>query len=413
MRELLAVSDARELVLNQARRLPGVHTNQLVSGLVLDEDVASDIDLPPFDKALVDGYAVHESDCTNEPSRILRVLESVYAGDVPTQELQPGCCALVMTGAALPKGTSTVALIERSRACATNQVEIAGPIHAGQNWLSQGAELQKGECIFERGTRLTPAHIGVLASIGKIGGWHVPSPNAAVISTGDELVEPDHAPGPGQIRNSNRPTLLELLPSFGAWPSFEAHVQDDADRLCGLFQERLKGPDAKEQQILVITGGVSAGQRDLVPDALVKAGVTPIFHKVALRPGKPIWFGVGPHTGYGPPCLVFGLPGNPVSVLVCSLLFIKPAIEVMSGRAPTPLVPRTATLTQTFQHSGERMSFLPAKRVATDPLSIELARWNGSSDLRTIANSDGFAIFDAGDRAYQPGDRVGFLPIDQ
>ncbi len=202
--------------------------------------------------------------------------------------------------------------------------------------------------------------------------------------------------------------LTELLAALGAATLFERHVPDNTERLVETFKSRLHGPDAVETNLLVVTGGVSAGQRDLVPAALKDAGVTPIFHKVALRPGKPLWFGVGPENNFGAPCLVFGLPGNPVSGLVCALLFIKPAIEVMSGRKPSPLIPTTAMLAEPYKHSGDRMSFLPALRVSD---AIEVSRWSGSSDLRTVANADGFAVFDPGAQLYPRGHKVGFIPL--
>jgi molybdopterin molybdotransferase len=171
-----------------------------------------------------------------------------------------------------------------------------------------------------------------------------------------------------------------------------------------------------ESDVLVITGGVSAGQRDLVPAALEHLGVRRIFHKVRLKPGKPLWFGVGPPRPRTeqPAPLVFGLPGNPVSGLVGFLLFIKPALAVLGGRPAAPGLSE-ARLVRGFRHRGDRPTYHPARQVPGGdphaPAPLETLEWAGSADLRTVAAADGFAVFSAGDRDYNPGENVGFLPM--
>ncbi len=168
--------------------------------------------------------------------------------------------------------------------------------------------------------------------------------------------------------------------------------------------------------LMLVTGGVSAGQRDLVPDALAKLGVRRVFHKVRLKPGKPLWFGVGPPRGERPGALVFGLPGNPVSGLVGFLLFVRPALTRLAGRSDPSPCQREARLAAGFAQRGDRATYHPSRLVSgpSGPHgipSIETMSWSGSADLRTAAAADGFAVFAAGDRDYAPGEIVGFLPM--
>src|SRR5262249_6328759 len=191
--------------------------------------------------------------------------------------------------------------------------------------LAGGREMRAGERVLTRGTILKPAHLGVLASVGRTSVL-VRRPRATIVPTGDELVEPDRSPGPGQIRNSNAIMLWAMTIEETATADVLPIAPDEPARLREILQRGL------ESDVLVITGGVSAGQRDLVPTALEQLGVQRIFHKVRLKPGKPLWFGTGPPRGATarPGPLVFGLPGNPVSGLVGFLLFIKPALAALA-----------------------------------------------------------------------------------
>jgi molybdopterin molybdotransferase len=238
----------------------------------------------------------------------------------------------------------------------------------------------------------------------------VPRPRVAIVPTGDELVEPGQVPGPGQIRNSNATLLqagaLEAGADAQTWPI----APDDEKPLRSALEEGL-GCD-----VLMVTGGVSAGQRDLVPEVLASLGVQCIFHKVRLKPGKPLWFGVGPSRSGRSGSLVFGLPGNPVSVLVGFLLFVKPALRGLAGKPEEAGQRQAARLLHGFRHRGDRPTYHPVKvsRGVTgspDPLFLEPLAWSGSADLCTVAQADGFAAFEAGDRDYGPGEIVGFLPM--
>jgi molybdopterin molybdotransferase len=275
----------------------------------------------------------------------------------------------------------------------------------GRNRMPRGREMRAGEVVLERGEVLNAARLGLLASVGRSRVAVVPRPRVSVVSTGDELVDPDQFPGPGQIRNSNATVLRALSAGFGADAGTLPIAPDEP---VALRESLARGLAA---DVLLITGGVSAGNRDLVPEALAALGVARVFHKIRLKPGKPLWFGVGPgRDAGGPPPLVFGLPGNPVSGVVGFVLFVRPALDALAAR-PGP-ADRTvaARLATRFDHSGDRPTYHPARRVADG--SVEpLDGWAGSADLRTVARADGFAVFPAGDRSYQPGEIVRFLPL--
>lgn len=399
------LSEALRLVMERAAPLPPADRELIGAlGLVLAEDVEADRDAPPFDKSLVDGYAVRAGDLQGE-ERWLRVSEEITAGRLPTRALGPREAAAIMTGAPLPEGADAVVMVERCRRGDDRVFIEPQPIASGMNRLTRGREWKAGEVVLRRGERLGPAHLGLLASVGRSGVLAVPAPRVAIVPTGDELVEPGQVPGPGQIRNSNAVTLHALAVEAGAKAEVSPIAPDDPDRLRAILARGL------EANVLLITGGVSAGTRDLVPAALERLGALKVFHKVRLKPGKPLWFGVGPARGEGTGALVFGLPGNPVSVVVGFLLFVRPALDVLAGRPPRRSEVVSRPLGQPFTQRGDRITYHPACWTDPDRRAVVPLDGAGSADLRTLARADGFAIFPAGDRVYEEGEVVEFLPL--
>jgi molybdopterin molybdotransferase len=404
---MMTVEEALHHVLEHARPVPAAdELLDAVADCTLAEDVRADMDLPPFDKALVDGYAVRCDDLRG-PERWLRVAGLIAAGQAPTRPLDQGETVHIMTGAPVPVGCDAVVMHERTRSSG-DRVWVEEPdVRAGQNILPRGREMVAGEVVLRCGSLLTPAQLGVLASVGRTS-VKILRPRVAIVPTGDELVESDRMPGPGQIRNSNAVMLRALAAAETA--AVEV-LQIAPDEPAVLRQYLARGLDF---DVLITTGGVSAGQRDLVPSVLEELGARRIFHKVRLKPGKPLWFGTGPSRGERPATLVFGLPGNPVSSLVGFFLFVRPALAVQSGRPRPGLGSVAARLTCGFHHRGDRPTYHPARLVERGdlrgPVSIETLLWSGSADLRTAALADGFAVFAPGDHDYVPGDVVGFLP---
>jgi molybdopterin molybdotransferase len=395
-------------------------------GLVLADDVASDIDSPPHDKATVDGYAVVAADLADGIAE-LSILEEVTAGAVPTLAVSPGHCTRIMTGAPVPAGADTVVMVERSELLpGGGRVRIAERVKPRQNIMTRGESLRCGEVVLESGHEVRAAEIGLLAEVGRCDVSVFPQPCVALLSTGNELVEADERPGTGQIRNSNGPMLAAAVRRAGAVPVVLGIARDEPSELRAKIEQGLAA------DVLVLSGGVSAGVLDLVPSVLKELGVEQVFHKVRLKPGKPLWFGVarfesprsqvpGPKSrnsfdlGLGTwdqgPCLVFGVPGNPVSSLVCFELFVRPAIAQLSGRdADVGLRQLPARLAAEFVHRGDRPTYFPAVvRRESESLSAEPVRWRGSGDLRGITVANALAIFPAGDRSWQAGEQVDVL----
>jgi molybdopterin molybdotransferase len=246
--------------------------------------------------------------------------------------------------------------------------------------------------------------IGLLAEVGCQRVPVFPHPRLMVMATGNELVNFWETPGPGQIRNSNTLLLWGLAHQAGAFVGMHDIVRDDADKLREKIGANLN------HHVLVLSGGVSAGVFDLVPQVLVDLGVEQVFHKVNLKPGKPLWFGVKRHAEPGCQTLVFGLPGNPVSGLVCFELFVRPAIEKLSGREPRGLPRTTATLMREHRHRGERVAYWPAVLAEEGgQKSVTPLAWQGSGDLRTLTDANCLAYFPAGDRAFGPGETIEVL----
>ncbi len=406
---LLSVDAAVAAILGRVTPLPArsVALGEAL-GLILAEPVVADIDLPPFTKALMDGYAVRSSDLASAGEHRLRVVAEITAGQTSDRLIASGEAAQIMTGAPLPPGADAVVPVERTRPAAADpalvELTITAPVPAGQFCLDRGRELRAGERLLEPGTTIRGGMVGLIGSAGLAVVRVIPRPSVAIIPTGDELVAVAQTPGPGQIRNTNGPMLAALVRAWGARDVVESPaLADDLDGLIAAF-----GAELAERDVLIVSGGVSAGILDLVPAALVRAGVEPVFHKVAVKPGKPLWFGVGPPRSVGRAgALVFGLPGNPASGVVGFLLFVRPALDVLAGHGATTGL-EFRRLGNGFSHRGDRPTYHP---VRVEAGRLHPLRWAGSADLRTVALADGFAAFAAGDREYAAGDEVGYLPF--
>ena len=413
---MIGIEEARQYVLEQAQPR-STETVSLSEGYnrILRQAAVSDIDSPPHDKALMDGFAIRSADVA-AASASLHVVEQITAGDVPRRTLQAGECARIMTGAPIPTGADAVIMIEQAEAVghatpkdrtavaqATDVVFPEVRVSPGQNIMRRAASLAKGETVLAAGCRLGSAEIGLLAEIGHVAIEVAARPQVSILATGNELVPPDQRPEPGQIRNSNSSLLHALTCEAGGTPHLQGIAPDDAEELRAAIAAGL------EHDVLILSGGVSAGVLDLVPAMLAECGVEPIFHKVRLKPGKPIFFGVRRQTDR-PATLVFGLPGNPVSSLVGFHLFVRPALQAMMTGEAEPRETATARLAQAFSHRGGRPTYWPAKLLIRQGiLEASPLDWKGSADQKTVAAADGFVYFPEPPREYQPGDVVEVL----
>jgi molybdopterin molybdotransferase len=409
---MLSVSQAQALVLKHSLPLPPetAPLTPAALGLVLAEDIRSDLDMPPYDKAMMDGFAVRSADLP-EGKGVLTVIEEVMAGTVPRQPVAAGQATRIMTGAPLPAGADAVVMVERTQSLADGRVQIeeppSRPVRAGQNVLGRGREMRQGEIILTSGAVLRPQELGLLATVGRTAVQAHPAPRVAVLPTGDEVVEPAQTPGPGQIRNSNGPMLLAQTARAGGMPHYLGIARDRLDSLRSLVGEGLQFP------VLLLSGGVSAGKLDLVPEVLQESGVQAHFHKVEMKPGKPVFFGTRGAGNNGPPCLVFGLPGNPVSSLVCFELFVRPAIRRLRGLAdPGPTVVQ-AQLTEDFTYHTDRPTYYPAWLTAGEPSwQVRPVPWFGSPDLRGLTRANALVFIPPGDHHHRAGQVCPVLKIE-
>ncbi|MCI0378662.1 MAG: molybdopterin molybdotransferase MoeA [Gemmataceae bacterium] len=437
---MLQVAEAQRLVLERVQPLPPAvwSLGPEALGLVLAEDIAGDIDMPPFDKSLMDGYAVRSADMP-EGKAVLDVIEEVTAGQTPQKKLGPGHATRIMTGAPLPEGADAVVMVERTRLVeSTSPKREQGtriavddkPPKPDQNILRRGREMRAGEVVLPAGSRLRPQELGILATVGRTQAHVIPRPCLAVLSTGDEIVEAAQTPGPGQIRNGNGPMLVGLAARAGARPTYLGNAKDRLDSLRPLVEKGL------QHDVLVLTGGVSAGKLDLVPGVLADAGVEAVFHKVEMKPGKPVFFGykelnvVGtlrvpsvsngtlrvPSVSNGtrsvPTTLVFGLPGNPVSSLVCFELFVRPAIRASMGHSPGPHLV-SAELAEDYPYRSDRVTYHPALLDSTGRTrKVRTTPWFGSADLRGINRANAFVILPPGDTIHRAGSWLDVLVVE-
>jgi molybdopterin molybdotransferase len=399
---MLSVADALRLILEQCRPLPA-EARPLSCDLldhVLAEDIAADLDMPPFDKALMDGYAVRSGDQV-----ILAVIEEITAGQVPTRPVHPGQASRIMTGAPIPEGADAVVPVERTRLLDGNRVQLEGPVRAGANLLPRGKEMRRGDIVLRAGCVLRPQEFGMLATLGRTTVQVVPAPRVAVLATGDELIEPNLTPGPGQIRNSNAAMLVAQAANAGALPRSLGIARDRVDSLRPLIEEGLESA-----HVLVLSGGVSAGKLDLVPGVLKELGVVPHFHKVHLKPGKPLFFGTC-ETSAGKR-LVFGLPGNPVSSLVCFELFLRPALARLAGKSSDSARLR-ARLAVDFAYMTDRPTYHPAHLEMDERgFSVRPVPWFGSADLRAFLDASALLVLPEGEQTHRAGQWLDVLRLD-
>jgi len=428
---MLTVAEALDVIVAQVPRFEPVSLPlREALGLVLAEPAASDLDSPPFDKALMDGFAVRAADVATGRAR-LRVVGEVLAGQVPQREVGPGEAIRIMTGAPLPAGADAVVQVEHTRivdgAAAAAVVDIeTSPIQAGRSILRRGASLPAGTVVLPAGRQLRAQELGCLAELGRAWVTVYPRPRVAVLATGDELVPVDEVPGPGQIRNSNETMLVGQLIQAGAEPVPLGIARDNREDLERLISRGLQA------DMLLLSGGVSAGVLDLVPATLARLGVRQVFHKVRIKPGQPLYFGILDRTPPGatnsetlpagsagdplpPPqgscCLVFGLPGNPVSSMVCCELFAHTAIRRLMGVEPARPVPLPARFVGDRKYSADRPTYHPAHlEQATEGPTVQLVPWVGSADLCATAGANCMVLLPDGERHYRTGDVLDVFP---
>jgi molybdopterin molybdotransferase len=388
---LLPIDDARTLVLQAVAPLDAEDVGvEDALGRVLAEDVVAVGDVPPFDNSAMDGFLV----AAGPTGRELAIAGESHAGAPADTPPRADEALRISTGALVPPGGEAVIPVEQIEE-GDGAITTRADVRPGQHIRRAGEDLTAGATVLGAGTRVGPAELGVAVVAGRAHVRCARRPSLTIVATGDELIDPGRPLGPGQIHDSNALTLAALAAQSGAGTITTARVGDDPARTREVLAEGLDRSD-----VLVISGGVSVGPHDHVKAALDELGVEQRFWRVALRPGKPTWFGTRGRT------LVFGLPGNPVSAMVTFLLFVRPALAALQGADPTATRVR-ARLTQPVpRHSGRdeavrvRLTDTPTGREAT-PTGPQ-----GSHQLTSMLRADGLAIVTAGDGERQAGDEV-------
>jgi molybdopterin molybdotransferase len=399
--QMIPISKAVDIVLRHTKATGA----QLIDlgdsvGRILAQDIVADTDLPPFDRAQMDGYAVRAGDVAQAPAR-LRIVGESAAGAGWHHEMKGGEAVRIMTGAPVPKGADAVQQVELTRE-EKNSVEILAPVNAGRSIVPQASEIKAGETVLRGGEQINAAMIATLASFGyaqvKVGR----RPRVTVMATGSELVDVRQKPARDQIRDSNNYTIEAYAAQSNAIVEKLPLAGDDTEEL-----KRNIRQGAERSDMLVTSGGVSMGVYDFTKAALQELGAEIFFERVALRPGKPTVFA---RLGNA---LVFGLPGNPVSVAVTFNLFVRTALRLMQGATETTLPHDYAVLMRDIKGSADRESYLPAI-LRTDEKGTLLAeplKWGGSSDFVAFARATALINLPAGKAPASAGTLVAIIRL--
>ena len=372
-------------------------------GRVLAEDVVADTDLPPFDRAQMDGYAVRAQDVKEAPVR-LRIAGESAAGKGWHHQLEEGHAVRIMTGAPVPAGADSVQQVELTHELKDGTVvELLESVEIGKSIVPRGSEITAGEVVLRAGTTINAAMLAVLAAFGYAQVQVFQKPRVAVLATGSELVAVDQKPGQDQIRDSNNYSISAYAELAGAVVERMPLTGDETSLLKTQLAEA-----AKRCDVIVTSGGVSMGVYDVTKAALKELDAEIFFERVALRPGKPTVFARLPNG-----TLVFGLPGNPVSVSVTFNLFARTALLAMQGTAEPTLKRETAVLARSVKGTSDRENYLPAQLTTNDDGELVAfpLKWGGSSDFVAFALTTALAIVPANVKAIEAGSLVSVLRL--
>jgi molybdopterin molybdotransferase len=363
------------------------------SGRILAEDIFSDTDMPPFNRSAVDGYACHRADIDNE----LGVVETIPAGKEPEIIVSKNQCSRIMTGAIVPDGCDVVLMVEDCKILHSGKIRFRGN-SLKANLSLKGEDVRKGNIILSRGKSLKPQDIAVMAAAGHTNVSVKKMPQVGIISTGDELVEPSEIPRLAQIRNSNAYQLLSQVARAGGKGRYYGIAPD----IEGVTLEMIRTVIA-ENDIVLLTGGVSMGDFDFVPAVLKLAGVKILFDQVNVQPGKPTTFGV--HLK----AVVFGLPGNPVSSFIQFETLVRPFINKMMGNDWKPVEHKLPMDVRYERNSPVRMGWIPV--TINKEMKVVPVDYHGSAHLTALSFADGIVMIKAGIKSLEKGEIVNVRQI--
>ncbi|HEY3175889.1 MAG TPA: gephyrin-like molybdotransferase Glp [Candidatus Polarisedimenticolia bacterium] len=404
---MISVDEALEKVLEAAAARGALPTERVglreAAGRILRETVTADRDFPPFTRSAMDGYALRAADTAAAPVT-LAVIEEIPAGVAPRLGVGPGQASRIMTGAPIPEGADAVQMVERTETLEGARVRVLAAVAPGEHVRRAGEDLKRGSLLLADGALLGAVQIGLMASAGLARVAVSVRPRVAIIPTGDELVGVEEEPGASQIRESNGHTLEVLVRRAGGEPRLHDVAPDDLDEL-----KRRIGGALGECDVLLLSGGVSMGDYDLVGRALAELGCDPAFDRVAIQPGKPLTFG---RAGARGEILVFGLPGNPVSTVVDFLVFARPALRRVMESAAWIDATVEARLLDPIRRRPGRRAYLPATLLQEggEP-ALRLIPSKGSADMVAMSRADALAVIPETAEELRPGVRVRALPL--
>jgi len=400
---MIDAAEALRLILERARRLsPETVRVEDAAGRVLAGGIAATEDLPPFDNSAMDGYAARSADlagATEAAPVELAERDVLRAGDFPSASVGPGEAVRIMTGAPVPPGADCVVMVERTRPAGAGRVAILRAPRAGDHIRRAGEDVRKGTPLLTDGAQLRPFEVALLAAQGRAEVAVTRRPRVGVLATGDELAAAGAPLAPGKIRNSNGPALVAALRRRGYEVRDGGIVRDDLDAIREKIRDLLGWAD-----VLLVSGGVSVGDFDFCKAALEDAGVREVFWKVAIKPGKPLFFGLGRDR------LVFGLPGNPVSVLVCFDEFVRPALEGLEGKSAGHTGFHLAgTVVNDYPKETDRQRYLFCEVTREGGgFLVRIVRPQGSAMIGMACRANALAVHPAGGAPLRRGDVVDF-----
>ena len=390
---MVTLEEALQIVAGTAYRLPSEEVSLPDAiGRVLAEDIRSDMDMPPYNKAAVDGFACQRTSL----NRPMIITETIPAGTVPWNIINAGECARIMTGAMMPQGADCVVMVEDTVVGQDGSVQWLAET-TGANYVPRAEDIHQGDIVLEAGTEIGAAQTAVLATVGCFRPRVYRRPVVGILATGDELTEPWNRPREMQIRNSNAWQTIAQVKQSGAEYLYGGIAPDTPEGLFEKIQYLLQGCD-----VLVMSGGVSMGEYDHVPGVMTQAGMEVLFKNIAVQPGRPTLFG---SIGAVP---VFGLPGNPVSSYLQFGLLVRPLLKTMMGASYQPVVHSAVMGTGYLRKKSARRSLVPVILLQGEAFPVE---YHGSAHINAYTNASGFIDVPAGITEIQKGEKVNVRQI--
>ena len=394
---MISFNEAFKKVLDQAKilgyeKLPVDES----LGYVLAEDIVSEYDIPHFNKSAMDGYAVRYDDLKYIPVK-LKCIDIIRTGQVFKKTVNKGECVKIMTGSLMPEGTDSVVMVEHTETAHKNKglIKIFKKVDYGENVCLKGEDIKKGRTVLKKGALIRGPEVSIISSLGMSIVRVYKKPTVAVLSTGDEIIEPGKSLVHGKIYNSNGHMFLSLFKEMGIKARYLGIVKDEEKKLKKAVMNGLKS------DILLLSGGVSMGDYDLVPGVLKKCGVKKVFHKVRMKPGKPLFFGVRNNR------LVFGIPGNPVPAYLIYFIFIKPVVDKLMGKKLCLNVTK-GIMKKDYRRKPGRKHFVPVL-YKNDGSVYPVENYHGSADISSLTRANGFMVMPASAGFIKKGQDVELL----